>query len=183
MLYDFQHQILIGTILGGSSLVKPPKGKNYYLSMRSNNKEWLEYKMQQMPDFFKSSSVHKYGSTYRCNSSCTSDLTNIKNILYSGPDRKITMEILDSLRDIAIAIWFLDGGGKTGRNKKNAYLNTTKFGPKGSKTINQYFNEIDIKCNINHDGKRLKVLFSVDSTISLFKIIAHHFPQFMEYRL
>ena len=37
--------VLIGTILGGSSLAKPPRGKNYYLSMRSQNKQWLQYKI------------------------------------------------------------------------------------------------------------------------------------------
>jgi len=183
MLYDFQHQILIGTVLGGSSLVKPPKGKNYYLSMRGKNEMWLNYKMAQMPDFFKSGSVHKYGNTFRCNSSCSSILTDIKDVLYDGNKRKVAMEVLDSLRDVALAIWFLDGGSKTGRGKKNAYINTTKFGEDGTKIVMQYFNEVEMSCNVNRDGKRLKILFGVESTVSLFKVIAHQFPPFMYNRL
>ena len=183
MLYDFQHQILIGTILGGSSLVKPPKGKNYYISMRGKNEQWLKFKMESMPNYFKSATIHKYGNTFRCNSSCSETLTKIKDILYDGNKRKVTMEVLDSLRDIALAVWFLDGGSKTGRGKKNAYINTTKFGEDGTKIVMKYFDEIEMPCNVNRDGKRLKVLFGVDSTISLFKTIAYQFPVFMHNRL
>lgn len=183
MLYDFQHQVLIGTVLGGSSLVKPPKGKNYYLSMRGKNEQWLKYKMAEMPDFFRSATIHKYGNTFRCNSSCSNVLTEIKDVLYNGVDRKVSMEVLDSLRDIALAIWFLDGGSKTGRGKKNAYINTTKFGEDGTNIVMRYFNEIGMDCNINRDGKRLKVLFGVEATIDLFKTIAHRFPNFMMDRL
>ena len=93
------------------------------------------------------------------------------------------MEILDSLHDISIAIWFLESGSKTGRDKKNAYINTTKFGETGTKTILQYFNEVGMECNINRDGKRWKVLFSVNGTIHFLKTIAHRFPNFMYARL
>lgn len=183
MRYDFQHQILIGTILGGSSLVKPPKGKNFYLSMRGKNEQWLRYKMAEMPDYFKSVSIHRYGNTFRCNSSCSPTLTEIKDVLYNGNKRQVTMNVLDSLKDIALSVWFLDGGSKTGRGKKNAYINTTKFGDAGTKIVMQYFREIGMPCNVNRDGKRLKVLFGVDGTKELFKTIAHQFPPFMYDRL
>lgn len=183
MQYDFEHQILIGTILGGSSLVKPPKGKNYYLSMRSKNERWLMYKMAEMPSFFRDQKVRLYNGTYRANSSCLPGLTEIRDGLYDGNKRKISMAILDSLRDIALAIWFLDGGSKTGRGRKNAYINTTKFGMDGTKIVLQYFNEVGMPCNTNKDGERLKVLFTVEGTIILFKTIAHRFPVFMYNRL
>lgn len=93
------------------------------------------------------------------------------------------MDVLDGLRDIAIAIWFLDGGSKTGRNRKNAYINTTKFGENGTNIILEYFNSMDIFCNINKDGKRFKILFTVEGTVKLFKIIAHQFPVFMHDRI
>jgi hypothetical protein len=183
MQYDFEHQVLIGTILGGSSLVKPPKGKNYYISMRSKHQTWLQYKMAEMGSFFKDQKVRLYNGTYRANSSCLPGLTEIREELYEGSKRKISMEILDSLRDIALAIWFLDGGSKTGRGRKNAYINTTKFGLEGTRTVLQYFNEVGMPCNVNKDGERLKVLFTVEGTLILFKTIAHRFPVFMYDRL
>ena len=159
--------------------MKPPKGKNYYLSMRNKNKLWLQYKMAEMHTYYQGKDVQQYGNTYRANSVCSPNLTELHEEIYEGNTRQIQMELLDSLRDIALAIWFLDGGNKTGRDRKNAYLNTTKFGENGTKTILRYFNEIDIPCRINHDGDRLKVLFSVEGTETFFKIIAHRFPTFM----
>lgn len=183
MLYKFEHQILIGTILGGSSLVKPPKGRNYYLSMRSSNELWLQYKMAEMSSFFKNPIIHSYGKTNRCNSSCGEVLTDLKEILYDENSRKINMEILDSLQDIALAIWYLDSGSKTGRNRKNAYINTTKFGECGSEIICKYFNEVGMPCNINRDGNRLKILFSIDGTSQFFSVVSHRFPTFMYHKM
>lgn len=183
MFNDFQSQVLIGTVLGGSSLVKPPKGINYYLSMRSQNEMWLKYKMSEMPKYFKDMKIHKYGNTLRCNSCCCESLTEFYHWIYKDGKRNPSMDLFDVLMDTGIAIWYLDSGGKTGRNKKNAYLNTTKFGEKNSKIALQYFNEIEIPCNINHDGKRTKLLFTVSGTVILLKTIAHRFPTFMHDRI
>lgn len=180
-----QDQVLIGTVLGGSSLVKPPKGMNYYLSMRSQNENWLLYKMAEMPDFFEDSNLHWYSNTCRVNSRCCEALTSCYNSMYENSKRNVTVDLLDRLmiRDIGIAVWYLDSGGKTGRGKKNAYINTTKFGEEGTKEVWRYFNEVDMSCNINHDGTRLKILFTVDGTEQLFKTIAPCFPMFMLDRL
>lgn len=177
-MLDFQRQVLVGTVLGGSSLVKSAKSVNYHLSMRDKNMKWLEYKMAEMPDYFADSTIFYSGGTYRCNSISCSELTEFQKLMYSESRRLITMEILDKLMDIGIAVWFLDSGSKTGRNRKNAYINTTRFGNK-AKVIEKYFNEIDMPCKLNKDSKRTKVLFTVDGTLSLLKTIAHRFPPFM----
>lgn len=182
-MFAVQDQVLVGTILGGSSLVKPPKGVNYYLSMRSQNELWLRYKMEEMSDLFENHKLHWYNNTFRCNSICSEKLTAFHQEMYNGNQRKVTMDLLDKLMDIGIAVWFLESGSKTGRDKKNAYINTTKFGEAGTKIIHRFFNEVDLNCNINHDKKRIKVLFTVEGTLNLMKIIAHKFPEFMLHRV
>lgn len=179
MEFNFEHQVLIGTILGGASLVKPAAGRNYHLSMRSHNLLWLEYKMALMPNFFPETVIHQYGVTFRCNSTCSETLTRLHDVMYCGEKRTVSMEILDSLRDIALAIWFLDRGGKGGRGRKNAYINTTKFGEIGTITIRDYFHLIDCYCQVNCSGSRRKVLFSLAGTEKFFRTVAHHFPKFM----
>lgn len=139
--------------------------------------------MAELSTYFKKPVVHQYSGTCRCNSSCSGTLTEIKDILYDGNKRQISMNVLDSLRDVALAIWFLDGGSKTGRDRKNAYLNTTRFGEAGTEIVLDYFNSLDMTCNINRDADRFKVLFTVDGTLTLLKIIAHRFPTFMYDRL
>jgi hypothetical protein len=174
-----QEQVLIGTILGGSSLVKPPKGINYYLSMRSQNEEWLLYKMAEMPKHFENAKLNWYTNTFRVNSHCSETLTSCYSNMYENGSRKATMEILDPLRDLGLAIWYLDSGSKTGRGRKNAYINTTKFGEAGAKIVEQYFNEVGMPCRINRDGTRLKVLFTIEGTEELFRVIEPCVPEFM----
>ena len=176
-------QVLLGTVLGGSSLVKPPKGINYYLSMRSQNEKWLCYKMQEMQQFYKNTKPHWYTNTYRCTSCCSEKLTELHKTMYNEDKRKITMEIIDPIRDIGLAVWFLDSGSKTGRGRKNAYINTTKFGEEGTKIVKQYFDEVGMPCNINKDGTRLKVLFTIEGTKELFKVIEPCVPMFMLHRI
>lgn len=183
MNHNFQLQILIGTVFGGSSLIKPPKGINYCVSMRSNNKKWLEYKMLEMSDFFDNFNLKKYGNTYRCSSSCHPKITELHDKIYQNGKRNVTMNVLDTLTDTGLATWFLDGGSKTGRGKKNAYINTTKFGEEGTQIILKYFQEVGMDCTINHDKNRLKILFSVDGTEVFLKTIAHRFPTFMYHRI
>ena len=139
--------------------------------------------MAEMESYFAEPKLHQYGKTYRCNSCCIEAITKFREELYEDGKRKIKMSILDRLTDTGIAVWFLDSGGKTGRSKKNAYINTTKFGEDGSKIVMQYFQEIGMPCNINRDGSRFKVLFSVDGTDILLKTIAHRFPTFMYDRI
>ena len=62
IITEAQKQILYGTILGGSSIIIPNNGRNYYLAMRGNNKIWLNYKIEALKCFFKidENSTHAY---------------------------------------------------------------------------------------------------------------------------
>lgn len=183
IMTNWQKQIVIGTVLGGSSLVRPKKGLNYYLSMAGNNPSWLHYKMQELGELYQSNSIMQDGCTYRCASSCTESLTEVYSELFLEGQRNVTLETLSPLRDIALAMWFLDGGGKTGRNKKNAYLNTTKIGEKGTKVVYDYFKDLNWDCSTHESGGRRRVIFSVLGTELLLKTISHRFPDFMYHRL
>ena len=187
-MFSWQDQILIGTVLGGSSLVKPPKGKNCYLSMRNKNEKWLQYKMEGMGDYFKTPKIHKYGESYRCNSSCCPKLTELRSVLYNKNNRMVSIDVLDPMQSIGLAIWYLDGGGKTGRGKKNVYINTTKFGEDGSEIVREYFDVLFHPrwgaCSINRNGlNRWRVLLDVGASEKFLSIIAHHLPSFMLHKL
>lgn len=139
--------------------------------------------MAELTHVFPKPRLYQSGTSFRCNSACDSCLTELRELLYLESERTIDMDLLDRLRDIGIVMWYLDGGGKTGRNKKNAYLNTTKYKQEGSEIISQFFNEVNCHCSINKNKNRLRVVFSVQGTESFFKIIAPLFPQFMFDRL
>lgn len=181
-MIDIQEQVVIGAVLGGSSLVKQPKGLNYCLMMRSEDPLWLQYKIAELHNFFSSSELCKQNSTYRCSSICSKEFTALYQKLYCGKKRHVTIDVLENFRDIGLAIWFLESGGFTGRNRKNAYINTTLIGDT-SNLVCDYFNSMDIKCKIHVTKERQKILFSVQGTNKLLKIIASKFPDFIYNRL
>lgn len=178
----YQKQIVIGTILGGSSLVKPQKGVNYYLSMAGRNKTWLQYKMAELSGFFPRMLVMLDNRTHRCASCCSDQFSEIHEEMYRDGVRRVTPEILEPLKDIALAVWFLDGGGKTGRDKNNAYLNLTRM-PESVQEIRDYFCTLDMFCEVNRSKNRIRLVFSVSGTDRLFKTIVPRFPNFMCHRL
>ena len=179
----WQKQIVVGTVLGGSSLVRPKKGLNYHLSMAGGSPFWLEYKMQELGDLFPNRALSQDGKTHRCTSSCCESFTDVYNDLFQDGQRHITIDVLNPLQDIALAMWFLDGGGKTGRGKKNAYFNTTRLGEDGTGAVCSYFNEMGWDCSGHESNGRRRVIFSVSGTDRLFKTISHRFPSFMYHRL
>jgi hypothetical protein len=177
-----QKQIVIGTILGGSSLIRPKKGINFYLAMASNDPTWLAYKMEELSQYFPKKTLSSDHNTYRCTSSCSEIFSSLYNDLYKNGSRYVSKELLDGLRDIALAIWFLDGGGKTGRGQNNAYLNVTRL-YQSIEEIQFYFNDMGMSCNLNSSQGRNRLVFSVEGTNRLLKTIAHRFPNFMSVRL
>jgi hypothetical protein len=183
-----QEQIVIGTILGGSSLIRPPKGVNYYLAMRSKNPTWLQYKMAELEDFFPGleSRLYRSQNTYRCYSCCHDEFSRLRKQLYSGKYRRMDFDLIwDKLKldDTAWTIWFLESGGKTGRGHKNAYLNTTMYGDEGSLAICDYFNRLDAECNVNKNKNRRRIVFSIAGTKELFRVIGQLVPVYMYDRL
>lgn len=178
-LSDWQENIVAGTVLGGSSLVKVKGGKNFFLSMRSKNIEWLAYKTQELAAFYKDRVSHS-GNTYRCNSRCDECFVKVYEKYYKEGKRYVCEDNLSPLMDIGLAIWFIDGGSMTGRGARNAYFSTTRFGSTGTEVVHHYFHDIlGIPCKIHQHKQRLRVVLTVPGTEMLLKIILHRFPECM----
>jgi hypothetical protein len=177
-LKDNQKQVLYGTILGGSSIIKPERGKNCYLAMRDNNHLWLSYKIEMLKDFFKldESIIKKDKSTYRCYSIAYPIFNEIYDTFYPEEQKTITKEVLEILTDEAWMVWFLDSGRKS---KRKAYLRTHKFGEEGTKIIVDYFCSLDCECELHKSRDRFEVVFSNKGAHEFLSIIAPKMPDFM----
>lgn len=175
MLTNWQQQIVIGTVLGGSSLIKSKCGKNYYLSMRCKNNLWLNYKTQELSNIFLKDSYN-----YRCNSICCEELSIIHDKLYHNKNRCVIKEsVLYPMLDIGLAIWFLDAGGFCGRSNKNVFINTTKLNKDGTNNVIEYFKELDIVCRRTMSNNRIRIIFDINSSEKFVKIIEPRIPLFM----
>ncbi len=174
---DWDRQIIIGTILGGSSLVKPKKGRNCYLFMRSANKEWLNYKAQELSSLSSQRPFTHEGNTLRWHSNCYPVFTEYYDLFYENGEKLVKMEILDSLRDIGLAIWYGDCG-KLKRGK--IIFNTNKFGESGTKTIIDYFHLAGIgETTLTKERKYIRLVFSEEATKKFLLVVANRLPDFM----
>jgi hypothetical protein len=173
-----QKQIIYGTILGGSSIIMPKKGKNCYLAMRDKNEQWLKYKINLLQNLFKNNEniIKKDKNTYRCYSIAYPIFSHIHNVFYKEKNKIISRNTLDLLTDQAWMIWFTDAGRQT---KRKCYLRTHKFGEQGTLTIAEYFNSLECECEVHTSRGRFEVVFTNKGTIEFLKIIAPSKPSFL----
>ena len=175
---EMQRQVIYGTILGGSSLVRSKRGQNSYLAMRDSDKLWLSYKIETLIDFFKidSKTLKKDGNTYRCYSIAYPAFNEAYDLFYLNGEKRVTKKVLDILTDEAWMVWFLDAGKKS---KRKAYLRTHKFGEKGTKIIMNYFNSLECSCEMRQSKGRFEIVFTNKGAYELLSIIAPKIPEFL----
>lgn len=174
---DDQKQIIHGTILGGSSIIRQKNGKNCYLSMRGRNQKWIECKAQEL-NFIAPPNPYcqEKNGYFRWHSKSSPLLTEWYNLFYKDDKRTISMNILDELRDIGLAIWFLDCGKL---KNKEIVLNLDHFGNKEIKIISQYFKEI----SLNNKIQKSNIKLNKEASEKFIKVIGIHIPEFMYWAL
>lgn len=169
---DRTKQIVKGTILGGSSIVQSNGGKNYYLSMRSKNGKWIDYKASELA-IFSSKEPITIEKTNRWHSLCYPYFSEIKTMFYENKKREIQMSALDDLKDVGYMIWFGDSGSyKNGR----IIFNTHIWGEDGTQKINEYLHLSSFDSEIFLERKNFRIRLSEKSSKSLMTLMAPQFP-------
>lgn len=176
-LSEGQRQVLHGTILGGSSLVWPGKGRNCYLAMRDRDRDWLLFKASQMSGFFKEDSlVKRDNNTFRCYSIAYPVFNETYQAFYGGGRKAVSRQILEGLNDLAWMVWFVDAGRKS---KRKAYLRTHRYGSDGTELIGEYFNSLDCPCRPHLCRGHYELVFENAGAANLLKIVGRRLPKFM----
>ena len=168
-----QKFLIIGTILGGSSIIKPQKGKNCYLSMRDKDLVWLKFKADQLKEL-TSQSPMTIEKTNRWHSVCYPVFNEFRDMFYEGGKREIKLDRLNLLHDSSIAIWFGDAGRcKSG----HGVFNTNIWGKKGTETIIEYFAGLDWKAEIFMERKNYRVKLDEEATNEMLKLCSPYLPK------
>jgi hypothetical protein len=168
-----QRFLIIGTILGGSSIIRPKKGKNCYLSMRDKDLVWLKFKADQLKELTSQSPL-TIEKTNRWHSVCYPMFNEYHEMFYNGKNRCIRTEQLNLLHDSSIAIWFGDAGKCKG---DSAVFNTNIWGKKGTETIAEYFKSLDWGAEIFLERKNYRVRLDPESTKEMLKMSAPYLPK------
>jgi hypothetical protein len=171
-----QRQVIIGTILGGSSIIKPKNGRNCYLSMRDKHSEWLEWKALQL-DSVSSYTPFTLEKTNRWHSFCLEQFNEYQEKFYKSGKRVLKLKELELLWDVALATWY----GDCGKIKDNrVIINTNIWGEKGTKTFVKYFTLIDYHAEIIIERGHYRLQLQEDASYRFLKLIAPQLPNFMK---
>jgi hypothetical protein len=174
-----QREIIVGTVLGGSSIVRPGDGKNCYLSMRDRDTYWLEYKAVSLKELASDApyTLPKRGSTFRWHSLCYPLFNEYHKMFYKNGERRLTSAVLDPLRDWGLAVWFIDCGKYVG-NK--VVLNTNIWGKKGTKIVVDYFRSLGYNVEVKLDRKGFRVWLDQEASLHFLEIVVAPLPIFVK---
>ena len=171
ILTSDQRQVIIGTLLGNGFL---EAADGIYLVMRSRDPEWLASKAKVLADLEQT--VWTSRSNYYWRSKADPLFEEFDALCYDGDRKAARMECLDALKNIGLMTWYGDIGCLVGRQRRNACLRTQAFGL-STETALRYFNEVGLPCRINRVRHSPVLVFSLDGTERLMKIISPVLPK------
>jgi len=173
-----QMQVIAGTILGGSSIIKPTRGKNCYLSMRSKDGLWLDHKAAELSSLASSEPV-TIEKTNRWHSLCYPIFNDFRTKFYKGKKRKLRKENLDPLKDVAWAVWF----GDCGKMDKGRVVLNTHIWKEDSNLIANYFRECGFECEVIKERGNFRIRLEDLYSKQFLALVMPHLPPFMVHRL
>ncbi len=172
---SWEDQIICGSLLGSGYI---PRVYPLYLSMSAcKNQEWVQYKGLQLQLLQATTPFTESKQTIKWRSISGDFWQSYIDEFYLDNKKYIKMDTLDRLRAVALAIWFGDKG--FWYSKKRVGLRTTAFG-ESNEVIAQYFNEVNMTCDIKVDsygGKR--IVFDQEGTKIFLATVVHRLPNFM----
>jgi hypothetical protein len=176
---DREKEIIKGTVLGGSTIIKPTGGKNCYLSMRSKDGQWLDYKAYELKNL-SSSAPMTIEKTNRWHSLCYPVFSDIYKMFWDQKKRSINETHLDCLTYISYMIWF----GDCGTYKDGiVILNTHIWGEEGSNKICNYLGKAGFKSEVFAERKNFRIKLDESSSYNFIRNISPNMPHFMAVKL
>lgn len=185
-----QKQIIVGTVLGDSTIRKTKTDKHNFLTCQHGaiQKEYIEWKHEQLKDlggsckYYKRKTPNKktgkYYEYYNMRVNSSEELDSFREMFYVDNKKIISEEVLKYYTPLAIAIHFMDDGYKV----KSSYgIATNGFDKESVKKLRLFFLEkYDIETSYTHDG-RLYIRYC--STKNFEKLIKPYLIPSMQYKL
>tara|TARA_B100000315_G_C14571455_1_gene585763 strand:+ start:1338 stop:2450 length:1113 start_codon:yes stop_codon:yes gene_type:complete len=196
-------QVLLGSLLGDSSLSKPSKNAYFSCVHSPKQKDYILWKKRIIYKNFKVSVKlynNKYKNrrykTYRLSTNCSPFLTYTHSFFYIRsykPNRKwekmVNTDILKKLSPLGLGVWYCDDGTYCVRDK-SCSLATQGFTYEENLTIKDYFyKKWKIKAHIIEDYNKqynksyYKIVFNTEETSKFLNLIKDFIPESMIYKL
>jgi len=176
ILTNKEKQLVLGSLLGNSSIIQPKKSKNPHFQMRESiakEGKWIRCKAYELQRFSRPKSFVQDKDSYRWNSISDPCWKEFLNLCYKDGIKTVSMEWLDQLQDYGIACWFMDKGAL---QKNMAYIRISRLSDESVKTIHDYFQIIDVAGEIKNFGGSKIISFKEQNLLKFMKLIGHRLP-------
>lgn len=179
VLTNREKQVVLGSLLGNSSIIKPTKSLNPHFQMResiSKGGNWIRCKAEELKRLSRKKSFVQDASSYRWNSISSECLIDFYNLCYDKKIKKVQPEWLDKLQDFGIACWFMDKGFL---NEKYCAIRISRLDQDSVENIKNYFDIIDMSCTIKKFGGSKIVNFEKDNRNKFIRLISPCMPAYV----
>jgi hypothetical protein len=191
ILNPIQKSMILGSLLGDSSMTNDSNGITFSSSHSDKQKEYLDLKSKILTPFYIYTDIVKsgYGSLMnRIKFSNTECLESIAECTYSG-EKVVTESWLNDLTPISLAFWYMDDGsisyGNKEKQRPRAILHTEGFSLESKNNIINYFSKVyNISSVLQKDSRGyVSIRFNADDAEKFWGIVAPYMHRSMEYKL
>lgn len=142
-----EYQTLIGCLLGDGTIVKTAHGFRFSMCHAKKQLPYLLWKKEQLPNLIMAHPT-KYQSYYKgyptvqfhLHSIHHPQLEQIYHLFYKDGVKTITMELLNQLEPLAIAVWYMDDGSfNSNPNSLQVIWSTDSFTKEENELIIDWF--------------------------------------------
>lgn len=191
-LTERQKAIIIGAILGDSSLEKEWKNPRLRFAHSIIQKEYLLWKYQELQDIsgdpvlikqkhWKNGKIYE---SWRFSTHALPELMHYWNLFCSDRSKKIPRSITDILvHPLSLAVWLMDDGYK--RNDCNAFrLNTDAFSFTEQQLLQSALeNNFGIQTKLHKKGKYWNIYIPETSAFKFADLIGKYIIPSMKYKI
>jgi len=192
LLNDEQHDLIVGSLLGDSSVRMRNKNCSFRVSHSKKQKDYLEFKRNLLKGFSTNNDLYfrkkKLGNhileTFEFSTFTHSVFNFYRKLFYPNGEKKITREVLDMLNPRGLAFWICDDGSYDNR-QGYIVLCTNSFSLDEHKIMKKYFEE---KWNLSptigfKDKKYYYLRFKQNDSKKLIEIIKPFIIDSMKYKI
>ena len=187
-LTSLERQIVLGTMLGDSSLSYPDKLYSRFPRLAHNHGpdqfEYGNWLNAQLPSLNMKGKVAKnlgYGSSIlRSASSCHPDLELIHKLCTVDGKKRVNREWLDRIGPVGLAVWFMDDGSRMGGSA--ARLHTEGFSFEENQCIADWFASLGLTPRVLTYRGYFYIAFRNEDTRSLLNVVRPHIIPSLAYK-
>lgn len=160
-LTEEELQVLYGALLGDGTIVHTPHGFRFSLCQSETQLPYLLWKKSQLPNIMMANPCRYekeykgYHTTqYHLHSIHHPGLEKVYNLFYKDGTKTVTTELLNKLKPLALAVWYMDDGSfNKNPNSQQIFWSTDSFTKEENGLIIDWFhNRLDIETKLQPMG-------------------------------